>query len=913
MDTKTLPLKTLSIRLTDIFADYSKQLASKSRENQLLKWCLNKSDLIRKLLEECNETLVAIIELCQLDENSNTKIVQLIGSVRQLENRIGREKQSLRTFREDNGRCLLAAVTTCDDKCIQTDNNFGDNNNNKDLVIEEKSEPIDVKCDTKEVLKKCDTNRLTDGLNELNGEDYEENNSIQSNSSVCDICPEDSQDVVNSDTNDDDDDDNDCSDTEWWTSKNRKRLMKSRRRTELINSPVKPLKTGDKYRSDTTVVVNNNNNKTADNDRVVTDKQIDTILENFVVDDNNNDSKYVCLRENCQFSCPLSDRDIFYEHYKQHDVVDEPNRPTGNRQRPYGCDECSSTFAKISDAVRHKREVHPQTLFVCNQPDCGVKLKTLRSLVRHKENVHRKLTMKTTATTTRIPANKTDDKLITDNSEDLKKTVDDRQNCRINVRNRRRTTTTTASINDYNNCDNNSQQSDDLVRDRDFFVDNLNDSNFENNDDEDDEDNSDFEWTSKNRRQRKSKRLRAQESVGETNDQQIDRILQHFIVNGGDDDDNKNKYVCPLESCQHSCPLGERDVFYEHYKKHNTSTFDPIRTDNPDQPFVCDECSLPFKTLADAVNHKRDVHPPALYVCNRPDCPVKLKTIRGFIDHMKTVHMKKNKKKMTTNKKKKKQTLNNRKKNMDIICELFLVDNNRYVCHRENCQFSCPIGDKDVFYKHHCQHNQTNKPIVMTTADDGNGKVVKHYACYVCAQVYTDRRLCSRHQQRCHPSSVFVCLLDNCRVRVKTLYHLKMHRDNLHRKLLNYQCDWPGCEHRAFTKSLIDNHKLVHSEVKKMSCDWPGCQFRCKVKYSMVAHMRRHTRERPYQCDWPGCTFSCTQQCALTVHKRRHTGEKPYECRDNGCGKRFASLSGLHIHRKQHITGRIGIRGRPKI
>ena len=66
--------------------------------------------------------------------------------------------------------------------------------------------------------------------------------------------------------------------------------------------------------------------------------------------------------------------------------------------------------------------------------------------------------------------------------------------------------------------------------------------------------------------------------------------------------------------------------------------------------------------------------------------------------------------------------------------------------------------------------------------------------------------------------------------------------------------------------------------VRPYLCGFPGCGHRATTRSHLVEHLRSHTGERPYTCEVPGCGYSATASGTLKRHVRAQTGERPYPC-----------------------------------
>ena len=55
-----------------------------------------------------------------------------------------------------------------------------------------------------------------------------------------------------------------------------------------------------------------------------------------------------------------------------------------------------------------------------------------------------------------------------------------------------------------------------------------------------------------------------------------------------------------------------------------------------------------------------------------------------------------------------------------------------------------------------------------------------------------------------------------------------------------YACDWYGCHKVYKSKSLLNDHKNIHSGQKIYRCDWPGCDKTFFLQCSFSGHMSAH-------------------------------------------------------------------------
>ncbi len=102
----------------------------------------------------------------------------------------------------------------------------------------------------------------------------------------------------------------------------------------------------------------------------------------------------------------------------------------------------------------------------------------------------------------------------------------------------------------------------------------------------------------------------------------------------------------------------------------------------------------------------------------------------------------------------------------------------------------------------------------------------------------------------------------------------------------------PSCSVRGKSRSLMENSKERHNDVKDHVCRECGKSFTKVNRLKM--HKMIHTGEKPHKCSY--CDKSFNQSGHLKSHEQVHTGEKPYYCPP--CEKSFRFLKGLERHIK---------------
>jgi hypothetical protein len=426
-------MKSLDIRLTDIWIESEKEMIKMRNRINYLNDSLIAIELINKHLIKCNESLVSILEKCHIDCETNQQIIKLIDFIKAEEKIIDNSKKKLQSIRAQNKdnyglndenvikiinswkKCKPIKCLTFD-KSIQTLDSFNhfvinSNNNSNDVIIDNNfntshglNEDLTIRCDNGLSLENktiIDNNNginnetvLSDlNLNESNEEttDCQLNNNNLDNSLGLDVsedelfCPE--EDGFEESFSD-------GSDYEWKSKQrnNRKRRKSTNNRKKLTKNSSETVK------------------KTAV-ERTEEQKRIDELLLGFKVD-----KQYVCQEIDCGFS--TGTKRIFYRHYNRHQRGEslesikklevEKNNELHNKMDKllpqfkvddhYECKEIDCHFSSGDKRVfywhyrKHcrkeakKRKVNPDNPrpYVCDWPGCGFGFKISGHLKEHK-------------------------------------------------------------------------------------------------------------------------------------------------------------------------------------------------------------------------------------------------------------------------------------------------------------------------------------------------------------------------------------------------------------------------------------------------------------------------------------------------------------------------------------------------
>ena len=144
-------------------------------------------------------------------------------------------------------------------------------------------------------------------------------------------------------------------------------------------------------------------------------------------------------------------------------------------------------------------------------------------------------------------------------------------------------------------------------------------------------------------------------------------------------------------------------------------------------------------------------------------------------------------------------------------------------------------------------------------------------------------------EQSANLTKAFKC--DECSKVFAYKSHLNQH-SLIHAEVKTFKCDLCG---RGFKqKCNFNKHKLIHSEKKSFSC--AQCEKAYENKSHLTTHMLTHRRDKAFVCE--RCKKTFTQKSSLTRHMLIHSWMKGFTF--DLCKKEFTLKGNLTSHMLIH-------------
>uniref|UniRef100_A0A914X380 C2H2-type domain-containing protein n=1 Tax=Plectus sambesii TaxID=2011161 RepID=A0A914X380_9BILA len=165
------------------------------------------------------------------------------------------------------------------------------------------------------------------------------------------------------------------------------------------------------------------------------------------------------------------------------------------------------------------------------------------------------------------------------------------------------------------------------------------------------------------------------------------------------------------------------------------------------------------------------------------------------------------------------------------------------------------------------------------------------FKCSVCSYTSADQYKMKRHVRVHTGERPYEC--EVCGARFTQSNSLKTHR--LTHNPVQEKPMFP-CEYCAVTcgrKTDLRIHiEKQHRQGKPLPCSKCGQAF--PDRYSFRLHWKSHQGQKCFRC--PHCPYQSAAQRHLEQHMMVHSDVKPFECSEPGCGRRFRQLAQLKRH-----------------
>ncbi|XP_064616681.1 zinc finger protein 652-like [Liolophura sinensis] len=163
------------------------------------------------------------------------------------------------------------------------------------------------------------------------------------------------------------------------------------------------------------------------------------------------------------------------------------------------------------------------------------------------------------------------------------------------------------------------------------------------------------------------------------------------------------------------------------------------------------------------------------------------------------------------------------------------------------------------------------------------------HKCHVCSRSYV--RLCDFTR---HVRSHGTLRCEYCEFTTKSQKHFVDHNEQKHHSPKPFRCHFEDCNFASSKLHDLDEHRLIHSQVKCFSCELCGKTF--AQKGGLYSHKKSCMQKRDFLCDICGRAFN--HLGSMKSHRRIHVGEKPFECSE--CNARFSDHRNLKRHKRIH-------------